>query len=197
MSKKEDLFLNYLDDQLSVEERKSFIERLKNDSIFNNEFKKFEELYNKSQLRADVDENYFVNLVPNARNRINANKRKNIFKYAYILPVIVFGLLLLYNNQERPAYNFDTLLESFTDDEIIAGELFENSFDNWNYLIEDDLIITEYFEDSAYVDESLFDYLSSNIRGSDISESFFNEISEDEFNDIYNELSETKFIGEK
>ena len=105
--------------------------------------------------------------------------------------------MIYFNSGENLYYDFNNILKSFTSDEKLAEELFENSFENWHYLYEEDFSLSLFSAESLEVDESFFEYLSYHIRSSDINENLLNKISEEEFNEVYKGLKEKKYIGEK
>ena len=198
MKNKSELFLKYLDDQLSSEEKKIFEESLKNNFSLNEEFQKYAQIYYKTLSEIEVDERYFNNLLPRARKRIKRPINKFKLKYTIIIPIAILAFLVIYfNSGENLYYDFNNILKSFTSDEKLAEELFENSFENWHYLYEEDFSLSLFSAESLEVDESFFEYLSYHIRSSDINENLLNKISEEEFNEVYKGLKEKKYIGEK
>jgi hypothetical protein len=199
MKNKYELFIKYLDDQLSNEEREKFKEQLNNKTSLYKEFQKYEKFYDQSRSEIKIDQRFFNDLIPRAKNRIVSKPESNFIgiKYAFIIPLILLGLYIIFETvNQTKYYDFNDLFETFSNDEKVAEELFENSLENWFYYSEDPIIMPEYSVDPDTIDESLFTYLTYNINSNDINYTFLNKFNEEEFNEIYNEIKNKKYIGE-
>ena len=197
MKNNTDLFIKYLDGELSIQEKVSLENELKLNSELNSEFTKFSESYNSLKRNIDVDERYFDSLIPKSRKRMEKNTTSYIVKFVYILPLILVGMFLLnelvLEKGVDSKYNFEKLLDSFTEDEETTIELISDVYNiNNNYRIDEQLLSSLYDSENAY-DQTLYDYLSENVETSQIENQLFNQLSDDEFDLVYNKLMNKNF----
>ena len=109
-----------------------------------------------------------------------------------------YSLFYLFNTntpeQDVSLTNISELLET---DENLSDEELKNVLELNRYSNLDYQILEIYFDDSLEMDETLFEYLESNLAANEISNSFLEELSENEFSTIYKELENIKIVGEK
>jgi hypothetical protein len=200
MKNNTDLFIKYLDDQLSADQRKEFEQSLVKDQNFKFEFENYAQVYKSIKKTIEVDERYFATLLPNVRERMEKNSQNYLGKLAYILPVLILGTFIIYfintstNKLDENLISVSELLET---DENISYEDLDNILELNKYSNLNDQILEIYFNDNLEMDSTLFDYLESNLAANEISNSFLEELSENEFNLIYQDLEKNKIIGEK
>ncbi len=196
MNKNIELFIKYLDKQLTLTEREKFEAELSNDVDLEKEFKQFSELYNSTKNNVDVDERYFSTLLPNAKIRIEKSKPNYFGKIVYALPVVIIIMYLIIspftNKKFNEKYNFEEFTEEFVLDENLAISALSNAFEpTENYTIED-LELLEFYEKSSTIDEAFFDYVEENLSFYDIDKYILAELTENEYVNLLEELESNK-----
>ena len=200
MKNNRDIFIKYLDNQLSNEQRKEFEQRLNDDHKLNLDFIRFSESFQLTKKTFAVDERYFETLLPNVRESIRKSSPSYFGKMAYIFPVVIIGLFIFYifnmniTQTDNSLTNISELIET---DVYLSDEDLMNVIDLNRYVNLDDKILEIYFNDYLEMDETLFEYLELNLAANEISNSFLEELSENEFSKIYKELENKNIIGEK
>ena len=199
MKHNSDLFIKYLDDQLSADQKKEFELRLTEDQNLQLEFENYAQVYKSIKKTIEVDERYFATLLPNVRERMDKKSQNYFGKLAYILSVLIIGIFIVYfintnnNKLDKSLISFSELLET---DENLSSEDLENILDLNRHSHLNYQILEMYFNDNIEMDSTLFDYLESNLAANEISNSFLEDLSENEFNLIYQDLK-NEIIGEK
>jgi hypothetical protein len=199
MKHNSDLFIKYLDDQLSADQKKEFKLRLTEDQNLQLEFENYAQVYKSIKKTIEVDERYFATLLPNVRERMDKKSQNYFGKLAYILSVLIIGIFIVYfintnnNKLDKSLISISELLET---DENLSSEDLENILDLNRHSHLNDQILEMYFNDNIEMDPTLFDYLESNLASNEISNSFLEDLSENEFNLIYQDLK-NQIIGEK
>jgi hypothetical protein len=193
-----ELFTRYFENDLGDLERESFDNKLLEEPNFNEEFLKFIELYNSSKSSFDVDDRYFSTIIPNARKRLENPKPNYLTKSAYLLPIVIIALFFIINSPSSSIvsfkYDFENLLVSFTETEELTEDLFFNAFNiESSYILEDELI-SEYYENDIKLDESVFEYLEQNLGANEVNYNLINQLSDNEFNNLYDELIDKKIL---
>lgn len=192
----QELFIKYLDEQLPKSELENFDSKLEIDSEFKNEFLSFKNNYESSKIKYPVDERYFDNLIPNAKGKLKKTKKNTVIKIAYAVPVII--AILFYANSKfiNVSQDFDTqeIFEEFTADEELTKELLNNALSLESYYNLDDELVSEIYNDEINIDESLFEYLEDNIYADDFSDSFIEELSDEEFSNVFKELTDKNIL---
>ena len=192
-------FLKYYDNQMSVKEKESFEDELsKNRALkieYNNFLVKFEELRKENQ----VDENYFNTLIDRSLSNSGNASVPFPLKAAFALPVLILLLFIIipYVSSENTS-TIEEIVELFDrndEDSSLQGNLIDNDFNYLDYRF-DNILLSDIFDDDTVLDESLFDYLDLNISETDINKTFLNQISSNEFEEIYNEILQKQIIGE-
>lgn len=194
MKNKQEIFLRYLENDLSIEEKNEFENKLKNDLNIQSDFNKFAKIYHSSKEMIKVDERYFSTILPNARKKIEKTKISTIKKIAYILPVfIIAGILIISFQEEETNLEYDQLLHTIVEDENDNVDFLNNIYNDDYFASIDDEALYELYINNIEFDETMFDYLRNNFTSSDIDSELLNRLSEDEFNNIYNELNDIKY----
>jgi hypothetical protein len=192
----------YLDNQMSLEERKIFEADLNNLPELSNQL----EYYKNSLQSLQVDEqkydneDYFVNLIPKFRKNFSPNKKSFVVKTAYAIAAVasVLVMVILIFNPFKTSENnsLEELISTFSENEAV---------EILNYY-SDDLsnIKTEQLNGAS---DSLFSGLISselNLQETDLNrlvsaneisiESIYSEIKSDEADLIYNEILMKKYF---
>lgn len=197
MNDKTDLFIKYLDNRLSSEEKKNFENEVSVNENLKNEFvnfsKKFNELKNN---KIKIDDSYFNSLIPRAKKRIEGKNSTIYYKPAYLLPVIIIGLILyltLFNNTSVKYSDPNYLIEEYVKNEESLVDAVNKIYSNDQDIEIDNNLFNQLYNLENQYDETVFDYLSDNVSTSDIENNFLNQMSDDEFNLIYNKMLQKKF----
>jgi hypothetical protein len=195
----------YLDGEMSSEEKVSFEIELKNSPELQKELNLYKELISDLEATKNIssDSNYFDNIIPEFRKRLETKKRKKFYPgLAYVFPAVsivflIFFFLLSYQNQpivtlQNAAVNIDTLninknidLMDFSIDELVSSNLISSNKEKYsselNNMIEKELNISS---DSTkfLVADKVLDY-----------NSIINNISETDADLVYNNILNKKF----
>ncbi len=200
MNNKEKI-LKYLSDLMSEDEKKNFENLLEQDESLKKEFEKIQDGLEviKKAAEPEVNETYFVNLLPRARSRMNKEKKAFSFnpKWATSLAALVFliiSALFFSRSFESPFLtykDFQTMLSANNLGEFDKTEL--DLFIDQNYY--DFLNSTNLNASDFDIDFNALDIDSEGIKIEDVNtlpdeESYeiINELSEKDFNKIYNEI---------
>jgi len=192
----------YQDNQMSDSERSAFESEL----IKSGELSKQLEAY-KSALRSlnideqsFVDEDYFVNLVPNFRNNLLAAKKSFKFKTAYALTAVTLVLItvvLFFNPFTKIEINsLDKLLTTLNEKE--TAELMDYYSEDLSAISAvqlnetSDSLLTELITSELNLQETDVNLFISNNQVS--IEGVFSEIQSDEADRIYNEIINKKYF---
>ena len=127
-----DLFIRYLDNDLSVEEKEHFENRLQNEKQFYLKFDEFKKLFFSSKENIKADERYFSTLIPNAKKMYKKSKMSLARKLSYSLPAVFIGIFFLIqlfsDTNSNTSYNFEEMLISFSEDEELTYDLLSSAF---------------------------------------------------------------------
>lgn len=126
MSNHEELFIRYLDEQLSDEERNKFENMLENDQELNSsfaEFKKVRDLFSSSA-NPELNNDYFKQVIPEFRKNLNEGKSP-IFYRRYQLAFTTLILVItsffiadkLFINNNQPV-TIESVVIDLTEDEL-------------------------------------------------------------------------------
>lgn len=190
-----DTFIRYKDGDLSNFDRKVFEEQLFHDSKLKAEFELFTQLYSSSKNNISVDDRYFPTLIPNAKKKIIDYKPFWKNKYSLIIPLLVFGLIILFAWPAPTSEyeNFNNLIEiASLDDELVNDIVSANP----NYFINEQ-VIPEFYDEDLILDASVFDYLEENFSSLEINKDLVDSFSESEFLSIYEQILDKKIVGIK
>jgi len=195
-----DLFIKYEQDMMSEKEKEKFEKKLHTSSNFRQEYDLYKEKLSSLSTNIDVDEQYFVNLLPNVRTKMDKQKSFQPFKkIVYVFPVVLLAVFLTFeleNNNNNFYYNFDEWFNEFTNDEEVIEELFvdalslsdsylliENSFEEYSEEILE-------LSDEEIQKENLGNYILEDA----VNEDFIQKFSEDQFNEVYSILIDKKIL---
>lgn len=194
---KQELFIKYLDEQLSQNELKEFDTKLLEDSNFKNQFLEFRNKYENLRAGISIDERYFNTLIPNSKAQEKKTKKKSVLKFAYAMPVVLFILIVSisnFKNESNSSFTFSDFLDEITIDNELTTQLLSNTFNiEDNFILEDELI-AEYYAEELDIDESIFEYLENNTSTEDINNNLLEELSDDEFLSLQKELIDKKIL---
>ena len=190
-----ELFIKYLDDDLLPKERNFFEKELDLNSKFKNEFEQFTQLYSSTKDNISVDDRYFTTLIPNAKKKMLQTKPIWKNKYAFILPILLVGLVSLLvlplNNSDSIKINdlieIAALNDEMADDIISLNEIY----------FTDDQILSEFYDIDLVLDRTVFDYLEEDFSSTEINDDLIDSFSESEFNNIYQQLFDKHIAGIK
>jgi hypothetical protein len=202
--KNKDTIMKYLSELMTESERTQFEKRLKNDPELKSEFEKVQSNLSMLVKNSEIEDesNYFVNLVPKVRERMQAKQRK---KSAVLVPALAFAIsILIIFFLQFPAINnqsgFDITVSNeelsviVSDaDSLNANELFTTNFiDDYEYYNSQ----SSFDEFDLYLDESI-------ISGADLdavnsyyveSSTSYDDFSNEQVDIIYEELINKKIL---
>ncbi|MCP5063958.1 MAG: hypothetical protein GY936_16065 [Ignavibacteriae bacterium] len=195
------LFIKYEDDILSKEEKAKFEIMLEESNDLQKEYNLYKERLGSLSTNIDVDEQYFVNLLPNVRSGMDKQKSfQPSKKIVYAFPVVLLAIFLTFqlgNNKSNGFdYNFNELISEFSNEEDVMNELFADalSSEDLYYSIENN------FEE--YGDEDLDNLMNTEIQNENleayiyedtVDEDFVQNFSDDQFDEVYTLLLNKKF----
>lgn len=202
--KNKDTILKYLSELMTESERIKFEERLKNDPELKSEFEKIQSsLYAFSQSsEIEDDSNYFMNLVPKAREKMQSKKRKKslVLVPAFSLAISILIIFFLQFPEINKQSGFDIVISS---EDISA---FVTGMDSLNV---DELFGTNFIDEYAYynspeatdefdfiLDESIISEVDLNTVNSYYVEGLmsYNDFSSEQVDIIYEELINKKIL---
>ncbi|PID56411.1 MAG: hypothetical protein CR986_10290 [Ignavibacteriae bacterium] len=192
-------FIKYLDKNFSEQEQKEFETKLKSDQKLKSDFENFSKTFNSSKKEIEVNEDYFVNLIPNARRRIYQNNSFNVKQLVYIIPVIIFAAYFIikffpYSGKQNLNSGVHELSQNFSENGKITEELLTEVFDNYDSYNNSYDKFLKYYETDVELNETVYDYLEENVSPNEINETLFEKFSENEFNQVYNEILTKKIL---
>ncbi len=196
-----ELFIKYEDDILSKEEKARFEKMLEESNDFQKEYNLYKEKHASLSNNMDVDEQYFVNLLPNVRSRMDKQKLYRPFKkIVYAFPVILLAVFLTFqrgNNKSNGFdYNFNEMISEFTAEEDVMNELFADALSSEDiyYSVENN------FEE--FGDDDLDNLMNAELKNENfeayfyddtVDEDFVRKFSDDQFDEVYTLLINKKF----
>jgi len=193
-----ELFIKYLEDDLSNGEKNAFEKRFDDDAEFQSEFYSFSKMYYSSKEEVEIDERYFTTLIPKARKRAEQSKSSVYMKFAYLLPIIIIAMFITFSDKNENISDFELLLQNFTEDEYLKEDLLSSIYETESLSSLDNELLYEFYSDELNYDETVFEYLEEKIVSNEINNELLNQLSESEFNSIYDELTNKKnIIGER
>ncbi len=193
-----DRILEYLSDVMAAGERERFDEELKSSGELRREFDMIKRTLKNVGYSSDteVDINYFNNLIPRMRNRLN-RKSKSAFsrnhKHAMALGIIVVivSLVIFAPGNLIDSYNLPSSDQlAFAEDSVLNNYLDNSYYSNqMNTGNAEDL---EGFDESGLRSDELEVYLLDN--PDDLTSSINDLVDEDELLSVINELSNKKIL---
>ncbi|MCB9209983.1 MAG: hypothetical protein H6609_11445 [Ignavibacteriales bacterium] len=197
MNKNTELFIRYIDHDLSESELNLIEKQLDENSELKLEYENFHQKYLLSKKEIAIDERYFSTIIPNAKNRI-VNRKFNYYKkIGIILPILLIGFIYFFNSSSNKfdfKEDFPELLQTFINDDELATDLISNAAHIENTSNISDEMLNEYYEEELNFDPTVFEYLEENVTSNDISNNVLNQLSENEFNTLYQELKNKKIL---
>lgn len=191
MKNRKEIFIKFLDNQLTPLEKKNFEIELINDRNLKDEFEKYSSVYHSLKKNIEVDERYFQTIIPNSKLRLENKKTYHFKKLVYLVPALFIGIFFIYHSSydDSDVYsNLPQLIETFYQEKNLTDEFFSNILEYDENVYLENGILTSYFEDHLEIDESVFGYIEENLTLNEINSTLINELSENEFNSIYQEL---------
>lgn len=196
-----ELFIKYLDNQMSLKELESFKSELNENQKLKEELNDFKKIFSKGNYNIEIDERYFSTLLPNAKSRISKSKSNKVVKYSLVVPTIILVLFFLFKPIESVKtdkdYSFESLWEVIINDEELAENLVDESIIYGHDYLSDSLLIAEIYNEEIIIDETVFDYLESHLLLNDIDNNLVDSLSEIEFNNLYKNIIDKKILGMK
>lgn len=192
----QELFIKYLDEQLSTGELKGFETRLEVDVQLKSDLLKFKKKYENSKSHPSVDERYFDTLIPNVKSKNLVSQKKRYLKFAFALPIVIMIIFLVNSslNDNSPNFIVQDNFEEFTSSDELTTELLSNVLNMDEYYMLDESLINELYSEELDLDESIFEYLENNIHLVDDSDNLIEGLSDDEFSTIYKELKDKNIL---
>ena len=200
MKKIKDEVLRYLAGMMSESETKLFEQKLKASDELNSQLRCVREKLSDLDLKnIDANELYFNNLLPRMRERLEYKKKHSVLKKIYYLApalTIIITVIIFFPRSSRSTeFNYQDLAEvvvnNINDEEVTSKYVSENILDPSLSPIVDN---SDY---SVGLDNNRGKIPDSYIRLLDYSntETFrmLNNLSDEELNNIYKELSNIKF----
>ncbi|MFZ1289001.1 MAG: hypothetical protein WAR79_02850 [Melioribacteraceae bacterium] len=196
-------FTNYIENELSVNEKQKFEKELSENEKLRKDFSIFLSKYKSLNPEITFDERYFVTLLPRIRQRIS-EEQKSIFnlgkipKAAYLIPIFLISFVILFSvintkNNIQKELNFNSLISDFTENNEIATELLSESLQLNNNASYDPNIYSVLYEESDY-EKIIINYFEVNNNIFELNESVINQLSENEYNLVYSELINKKIL---
>ncbi|MHB8580548.1 MAG: anti-sigma factor family protein [Ignavibacteriaceae bacterium] len=202
--KTNDKIIEYLDGQLSEDEKASFENELKTSSILQSEFQQYKKIKDSlSQLRnIEVDESYFIETIPKFRTRQSVLKRYGVVPkltlgLSTLLAVaLVFVVVFSRTNRviiptkvvvvDSSGTDFSTLLDPSSDN-------FNLNYISNNEASRYDSLLNSMITKALDLSPSELSYVAPS-NNSDLT-SILQNINEKEADNIYNEVLKQKILG--
>jgi len=188
--KNEEKIRKYLDGELTGEELLKFEEEINNSSELKRTIDSYKNTLNQYRRfsNPDIQNSYFVNIIPEFRERIKKKKEsklKPVFVLGSVSLVIISLLVIFIFNKDREImYNDNIVLQDIESEEL-------NSYVN-NYSRDFNSIqLTEVVEYDSLFNSMILNEL--NINGN--SRNYFADVTGNEFYTILDELSEEEIDG--
>jgi len=188
--KNEEKIRKYLDGELTGEELLKFEEEINNSSELKRTIDSYKNTLNQYRRfsNPDIQNSYFVNIIPEFRERIKKKKEsklKPVFALGSISLVIISLLVIFIFNKDREImYNDNIVLQDIESEEL-------NSYVN-NYSRDFNSIqLTEVVEYDSLFNSMILNELDINGTSGD----YFADVTGNEFYTILDELSEEEIDG--
>jgi len=188
--KNEEKIRKYLDGELTGEELLKFEEEINNSSELKRTIDSYKNTLNQYRRfsNPDIQNSYFVNIIPEFRERIKKKKEsklKPVFVLGSVSLVIISLLVIFIFNKDREImYNDNIVLQDIESEEL-------NSYVN-NYSRDFNSIqLTEVVEYDSLFNSMILNELNINGNSGD----YFADVTGNEFYTILDELSEEEIDG--
>lgn len=113
MKTNKDLIAKYLSGLLSDEEKIQFEEKLTNDSILRKDLEKYYKFNELELNKIQLDEKYFVNLLPRTREKIRSRSKSKSHKLAVGIPSLVISILIVFILSKNNIKEINSYSEEF------------------------------------------------------------------------------------
>lgn len=202
---KNDRILKYLDDQMNEEERAAFEKELASSIELTAKFEEYRNLFSdiKKVKEISIDPSYFVNVIPNFRNRIESKKKKKILTnlalgFSTLTAVIIISLFIFQKPQNT---NFTSLSSHGIDSTLALLQVGVSPLqDNFNFSnlskaeeMRYDSVVTSMLSNELDISSAGLNYLNETGSNSDLH-SMLQDVNDVEANKIYNELLNKKIF---
>jgi len=198
-----DLFIKYLDNSFTKEEKLYFEKRLSNEIELKKDFDEFKKLFDSTKEEIKIEEGYFAAILPNTRKRIDEKQKLPsvflpIYKLSYIIPIFLLGAFVVYRLFiSVPAVNnqpgIDQIISELATNNNAAQQILNQTIPNSNDLQYDQNVYSMIYDEDEY-DKLLFKYAEANKNTIEINDSLINQLSENEFKLVYNEMINKKIL---
>ncbi len=188
--KNEEKIRKYLDGELTGEELLKFEEEINNSSELKRTIDSYKNTLNQYRRfsNPDIQNSYFVNIIPEFRERIKKKKEsklKPVFVLGSVSLVIISLLVIFIFNKDREImYNDNIVLQDIESEEL-------NSYVNNYYRDFNSIQLTEVVEYDSLFNSMILNELNINGNSGD----YFADVTGNEFYTILDELSEEEIDG--
>jgi hypothetical protein len=198
MQKINEDILKYLSGIFNENEKNAFEEKLKTSGELASQFSKTKEVLSGFDLgNISVNENYFNNMIPLVRRRMDSQKRFFTFKKLYYLApaltVVLLAILFYPRTEDSFQNHYQELAQivatNIGDTDVSNKYLEENAIDPSYDIVASDKDFTVGLED---VVNSIPDSYLSRINNTEAYQSL-DDLSDDDLNKLCKELNEYKF----
>lgn len=200
MKNNNELILKYLSGLLNEKEIIAFDERLKTDQKFNEEFENTRRTIDGFQLdQSMANEQYFVNLIPKLRERIDKQRKFFNLKKLYVVApalTIILAIIIFYprsSNDFHSQYKelAEIVANNITDNEVSEKYLNDNSFEHALANNNGENFFSLGFDNEIVELPTTYNTLYGFTSTETIMT--ISELPEETVNNLYNELKEVKF----
>lgn len=196
-------FIKYLENELSEEEKSNFEKNLSLNHNLRKEFEKYQMNYKNLNLEVKAEEDYFVTLLPRVKERISEKKKFSFYfnripKYAYLVPVILIAAVVIFslntsNSNIKSAIDVKKLTNAFSDNNELITELLDET-SHYKIIENYDTEIYSLTHSEDEYENIILNYLKENNHIFELNESIINNLSEDDYNLVYNEIINKKIL---
>jgi hypothetical protein len=190
----EEIFLKYLSDLLTENEKREFEKYLMSNPKTQQQFNEYQNKLNSLIYKPEVDERYFNAVLPKVKLQLNKSGNKYYLKFAYGIPILILLIYIGFNLINKTKMNFnenkELNLTLFTDSEELANELFTDFYMTETISLADDnlaVIAQEEYEKSLS-EENIILVSDDNIFENSIFNDYSEYLTEQELNSIFLKL---------
>jgi hypothetical protein len=182
----------YLDGELNGEELEKFQNEINNSSEFKALVDSYRNTLNQfKKLRNDDIENpYFVNILPEFRERIEKKR------YLRLRPSFAFGSVIIVIISILAIFIFNNKKEPSADGNIVTNEISSEALDSYLSNYSQDYTTLQLTEDvPVEYDSLLYNVIIDELQLSNNSDEYFVDITSNEFYSVIDELSTEEVEG--
>jgi hypothetical protein len=200
-----DRVLKYIDGQMSDEEKSAFEKELASSAELNSKMEEYKNFFSeiKEIKEIPVDASYFVNMIPNFRNRIELKKKKKIFPklalgFSTLTAVIIISLFLFKQPKNVTFVNLNSHGIDSTLSLLQVGiSPLQDNFNFSNLSKEEEMkydsVVTSMLSNELNLSSAGLNYINETGSNSDL-QSLLQGVNDVEANKIYNELLHKKIF---